>query len=300
MKPKPCRAPIPPSARSGALHRLLDRRHAALLLIAALVGLRGSVAGGRALVLATTTSTQDTGLLDALVPRFEKQTGLKVKVIAVGTGQALELGRRGDADVLMVHSPEAEQKFVAERHGIERRPVFYNDFVIVGPKEDPARVKGVRSAPAALRAITKAQGLFISRGDDSGTYKKEQSLWKLAGVAPAGRGYISTGAGMAEALRMASERGAYTLSDRGTYLALSRSLHLTVLFQGDENLKNPYAVIVVNPAKHPRVNVGGARRFAAFLLQPDVRTLISTFGKDRFGQPLFHAVPGAGRTTRPH
>jgi tungstate transport system substrate-binding protein len=254
----------------------------------------------RPVVLATTTSTQDTGLLDALVPRFEKETGLTVKVIAVGTGQALELGRRGDADVLLVHAPAAEQQFVAEGHGIERRPVFYNDFVLLGPAADPAGVRSTRSITAALKGIAGARATFISRGDDSGTHKKEQALWKEAGVTPSGGWYRSAGAGMAEALRMGSELGAYTLSDRGTYLALARTLHLSVLFEGGAALQNPYAVIVVNPRQHPGVNVAGARRFAAYLLRPATMRWISTFGKDRYGQPLFHpfSLPDAGEPRR--
>jgi tungstate transport system substrate-binding protein len=254
----------------------------------------------RQVLLATTTSTQDTGLLDALVPRFEKATGLKLKVIAVGTGQALELGRRGDADVLLVHAPAAEQQFVTEGHGIEHRPVFYNDFVLAGPTADPAGIRSSRSITAALKAIAAAGATFISRGDDSGTHKKEQALWKKAGVTPSGGWYRSAGAGMAEALRMGSELGAYTLTDRGTYLALSRTLRLSVVFQGGTALQNPYAVIVVNPRRHPGVNVAGARRFVQFLLQPGTLRWIGAFGKDRFGQALFHpyALPSSSTRSR--
>lgn len=262
-----------------------------LLLVAFLVAFAGSQitgAGPQSLVLATTTSTQDTGLLDLLVPRFEKQTGLKLKVIAVGTGQALELGRRGDADVLLVHAPSAERKFMDEGHGESRKRVFYNDFVLVGPEEDPARVRKAGSLTAAMAAIARPQGAFISRGDDSGTHQKEQALWKLAGREPEGKWYLSAGAGMAEALRMASEKRAYTLADRGTFLALSRTLKLRVLYEGSPDLRNPYTVIVVNPGKHPGVNAVGARRLAAFLLQPETRRLIGEFGESRFGQPLFH------------
>lgn len=247
-----------------------------------------AAAAPREVILATTTSTQDTGLLDVLVPRFEKQTGLKVKVIAVGTGQALELGRRGDADVLLVHAPKAELQFLAEGQGIERRPVFYNDFVLLGPAADPARVHAAKNAAAAMAAIARAHETFVSRGDDSGTHKKELSLWQRAGIQPAGNWYLSAGAGMAAVLRMAAERGAYTLSDRGTYLALSRMLRLQVLFQGDPVLRNPYAVMCVNPRRHPAVNIAGARQFAAFLLLPETQRFVAAFGKDRFGQSLFH------------
>lgn len=248
-------------------------------------------ANARTVILATTTSTEDTGLLDALVPRFQRETGLTVKVIAVGTGQALELGRRGDADVLLVHAPEAERQFVAEGHGIERRPVFYNDFVLVGPAADPAGVRSTKSAVAALKAIAAVGAVFVSRGDDSGTHKKEQALWKAAGITPTGSWYLSAGSGMAAVLRMASERSAYTLTDRGTYLALRRTRQLQVMFEGGAELRNPYAVIVVNPRRHPRVNSTGARRFAAFLLRPKTQQLVARFGKDRFGQALFSPFP---------
>ena len=245
----------------------------------------------RQLVLATTTSTQDTGLLDALVPRFEQQAGIRVKVIAVGTGQALELGRRGDADVLLVHAPKAEEEFVAKGDGIERKPVFYNDFVLVGPEHDPAGVRKANTASAALTAIAQGRHLFVSRGDDSGTHKKEQALWEKAGITPKGGGYLSAGAGMAEALRMASERKAYTVTDRGTYLALAQTLQLQVLSQGDESLKNPYAVLVVNPKRHPNVNTAGARRFSEFLLSAETQAFVDEFGRDRYGEPLFHRWP---------
>jgi tungstate transport system substrate-binding protein len=270
-------------------------------MLALLFGaLQPAVADQKTVVLATTTSTQDTGLLDQLVPRFERRTGLKVKVIAVGTGQALELGRRGDADVLLVHAPQAELKFMAEGHGIERRPVFYNDFVLVGPAEDPAHVRHARTAAAAIKAIALAQSTFVSRGDDSGTYKKEQALWKSAGISPGGRSYLSAGSGMAEALRMAAERQAYTLSDRGTYLALSRTLPLQVVFEGGQALRNPYAVICGNPQRHFGVNIAGARQFAAFLLLPETQQFIDSFGKTRFGQSLFHTYPAPPHPSRKH
>jgi tungstate transport system substrate-binding protein len=262
-----------------------------MVLFLFLVTLGRVSAAPRTVILATTTSTQDTGLLDALVPRFQRETGLAVKVIAVGSGQALELGRRGDADVLLVHAPEAERQFVAEGHGIERRPVFYNDFVLVGPAADPAGVRRTKSAAAALQAMAAAGAVFVSRGDDSGTHKKEQALWKAAGITPSGSWYLSAGSGMAAVLRMASERRAYTLTDRGTYLALRRTLQLQVAFEGGAALRNPYAVIVVSPRRHPRVNSTGARRFAAFLLRPATRKLVASFGKERFGQALFSPFP---------
>lgn len=264
-----------------------------MTLFLCLLGLAFVPAGAapRALVLATTTSTEDTGLLEALLPRFERQTGLKVKVIAVGTGQALELGRRGDADVLMVHAPEAEKAFVAEGHGIDRRELFYNDFVLVGPAADPARVRGSRSAAAALKAIAAAGARFASRGDDSGTHKKELSLWRQAGLQPRGRWYLSVGSGMAETLRFAGEQSAYTLADRGTWLVLGKSLPLRVLFKGDPQLRNVYSVMAVNPRRHPHVRREEARRLTRFLLHPDTRKQIARFGKERFGQALFRLLP---------
>ncbi len=249
----------------------------------------------REIILATTTSTQDSGLLDILVPMFEKQTGYTVKVIAVGTGAALRMGERGDADVLLVHAPEAEEAFMAAGHGIERRYVMYNDFVIVGPAEDPAHIRGLPEAPEALKAIAQAQALWISRGDDSGTHKKEKSLWAEAGFDVAALAseswYQESGQGMGATLRIASEKGAYTLTDRATYLNLRDTLHLDILVEGDPRLHNIYHVIVVNPEKHPGVHVEGARAFADFLTAPETQKIIAAYGVDRFGQPLFHVGP---------
>lgn len=246
----------------------------------------------REIILATTTSTQDSGLLDVLVPLFEKQTGYTVKVVAVGTGAALRMGERGDADVLLVHAPSAEEAFMAAGHGIERRYVMYNDFIIVGPPADPAHIRGMTDAVSALKAIADAQALWISRGDDSGTHKKEKALWKEAGLDPSRLPslpwYQETGQGMGATLRVASEKGGYTLTDRATYLNLRDTLHLDVLVQGDERLYNVYHVIVVNPEKHPQVNVEGARAFADFITSPQVEDIIRSYGVDRFGQPLFH------------
>lgn len=263
-------------------------------LLAAAAALPCFAAPG-ALVLATTTSTEDSGLLDVLIPRFESEMGLKLKVVAVGTGQALELARRGDADVLLVHAPRAEKAFVAEGHGRDRRELFYNEFVVVGPASDPAHAAAARTAAAALRAIASARATFASRGDDSGTHKEELALWRAAGVKPEGKWYLSVGSGMAETLRFASERGAYTLADTGTFLAVGRELRLRVLFRGDPSLRNVYSVICVDPRRHPGVNAAGARRFSEFLRQQPVRQVIAAFGKDRFGQPLFHLLPAAPR-----
>jgi tungstate transport system substrate-binding protein len=242
---------------------------------------------GPALTLATTTSTQDTGLLDVLAPMFEKDTGTQVKVVAVGSGQALELGRRGDADVLLTHAPDAEQRFMAEGYGEQRTPVMHNDFVLVGPQADPAGVAGETSIAESFRRIAQEEALFISRGDESGTHTKELQIWHLAEIQPQGQWYLQAGASMAAVLRMASEKAAYTLSDRGTFAAQRSGLELVVLSQGDPKLRNPYAVIVVSRQKHPHVRHEAARRFAEFLVSPQVQQTISQFGVEEFGEPLF-------------
>lgn len=248
------------------------------------------------LTLATTTSTQDSGLLDVLLPLFEKQTQIKVKVIAVGSGQALELGRRGDADVLLAHSPEAEQKFMAEGGGAERRSVMYNDFVLVGPARDPAKVRSQKTIVAALQELARIQATFVSRGDESGTHQKERALWKQAAVEPAGAWYISAGSGMGAVLRMANEKQAYTLTDRGTYLAQRRQLDLALLHAGDAALRNPYSVITVSSAKHPHVQRAAAQRFAQFLVSPAAQKAIGEFGVAKFGQPLFFPSARDGKS----
>jgi tungstate transport system substrate-binding protein len=246
--------------------------------------------GGRAeksLTLATTTSVQDSGLLDVLLPLFRRQTGIDVKAVAVGTGQALELGRRGDADVLLAHDPEGERKFMDEGFGALRHPVMYNDFVLVGPPADPAAVKGRPSAADAFTRVARAQSPFVSRADESGTHQKERAVWRRAGIEPQGDWYLRAGAGMGQVLRLASEKRAYALTDRGTFLALQKGLDLAVLHEGDPLLVNPYSVIVVSSAKHPHAREKAAREFADFLLSPQGRKAIADFGKDRFGQPLF-------------
>jgi tungstate transport system substrate-binding protein len=239
------------------------------------------------ITLATTTSVQDSGLLDLLVPLFRERAGIAVKVIAVGTGQALQLGRRGDADVLLVHDPDAEGRFMEEGHGESRREVMHNDFVILGPPADPAGVKGSASASEAFTRITRAESAFVSRGDESGTHQREKAVWKKAGVVPKGAWYVRAGAGMGQVLRMASEKRGYTLSDRGTYLALRKGLELTVLHEGDPVLVNRYSVIVVSKERHPHARVEEARRFADFLQSEEARKAIRAFGVDRHGQPLF-------------
>ncbi len=246
------------------------------------------------LILATTTSTQDSGLLDVLIPLFEAQSGYTVKVVAVGTGKALEMGRNGDADVLLVHAPQAEEAFMQDGYGAERFLVMHNDFVLVGPETDPAGVRGEQSAAAAFGRLAAAQAPFVSRGDDSGTHKKERSLWQAAGVTPNWDGYIESGQGMGATLRIASEKAAYTLTDRATYLANRDTLDLVILVEGDPLLLNVYHVMTVNPQKWPLVNAEGARAFVDFMLAPETQALIGAFGVEEYGQPLF--FPDAGKT----
>ena len=242
----------------------------------------------QAVILATTTSTQDSGLLNVLLPVFEKHTGYQVKTIAVGTGQALAMGKRGDADILLTHAPEAEKPLVDEGWVLERVPFMYNDFVLVGPATDPAQIGAVQSAAAALKRIADRQALFVSRGDQSGTHKQEQALWQTSGLTPQGTWYIEAGQGMGATLRIASEKQAYTLTDRSTYLHLQKTLASTILYAGDPVLRNVYSVMRVNPAKHPNVNAAGARALHAWLLGDQASELIQQYGKEQFGQPLFY------------
>jgi tungstate transport system substrate-binding protein len=246
------------------------------------------------IILATTTSTQDTGLLDVLIPIFEKQTGYFVKTIAVGSGQAMAMGQKGEADVLLVHSPDAEKKFVEDGYGINRQLVMHNDFIIVGPGDDPAKIKGVKSSAEALKLVAKVEGLFLSRGDNSGTHAKEKTLWKKADINPVGqKWYQETGLGMGQTLNVAAEKKGYTLADRGTYLSLKKNLGLDVLVEGDAALLNIYHVIEVNSTKWPKVNVTGAKEFADFMVSKKTQNIIKTFGIDKFGSPLF--FPDAGK-----
>jgi tungstate transport system substrate-binding protein len=236
--------------------------------------------------LATTTSTEDTGILPVLNAPFEKMMTIKVDVISVGSGKALELGARGDVDVVLVHAREAEDTFIANGSGVNRRDVMCNDFIIIGPENDPAKIKGMTDAEEALKKILLAQAPFISRGDDSGTHKKELTLWKKAGIKPQGKWYIETGQGMGQVLTMANEKQAYALSDRGTYLAYEK-IGLKILCEGDPVLKNPYGVIAVNPAKFHHVNYLYAMAYIGWLTSPEAQKIIREFGKDKFGQPLF-------------
>lgn len=245
-----------------------------------------------AITLATTTSARDSGLLNVLLPVFERQDGIQVKVVAVGSGQALELGRRGDADLLLTHSPDDEKKFVEDGWGLNRRPLMHNDFIIVGPADDPAGIKSSKTAADALRTIAEKQGVFVSRGDESGTHKKEQAVWKAAGIKPQGDWYVSSGTGMALSLRMAHEKRGYILTDRGTFLSTGKEIDLVIDYEGDPLLLNKYSVMVVNPARHPHVHNAEAMKCADFLVSPTGQGIIRTFGVEKYGQPLF--VPDAG------
>jgi tungstate transport system substrate-binding protein len=244
-------------------------------------------------LLSTTTSTQDSGLLDVLVPMFERQSGLSVKTISVGTGQALALAARGEADVTLAHAPGLEKKYVEDGKMSNRRLVMYNDFVLIGPTDDPAQIKGLPRAVDALKRIAESQSRFVSRGDKSGTHVLEQGLWKQAGLEPRGAWYIESGQGMGQTLGIANDRRAYTLSDRGTYLAFQKRVDLPILVEKDRPLLNIYSVMEVNPANGPRVNVAGGKAFAEFMLAPETQAVIKAFGVDKYGQPLF--VPVAGK-----
>src|SRR5919197_6261909 len=261
----------------------------------------GAVAGptqSRDIILATTTSTRDAGLLDTLLPIFERQSGYHVKVVAVGSGQALELGRRGDADVVLSHAPETEQAFVDSGYFRNRRLVMHNDFLIVGPPGDPARLSGMHDAVAALRRLSERAQPFVSRGDQSGTHKLEQKLWRIAGIRPPGVGnwYIDAGQGMGATLQMADEKRAYTISDRATYLAWRDKLQLVPMVQGDTLLYNVYHVLELNPKNAARINVAGGKAFAEFMVAPATQAAIGAFGKAKFGQSLF--IPDAGKPDR--
>jgi tungstate transport system substrate-binding protein len=246
------------------------------------------------IILATTTSTQDSGLLDFLLPDFQDQSGYLVKTIAVGTGKALKMAEDGNADVLLVHAPAAEKELVEQGVGVERQLIMHNDFVITGPPDDPAKISGMIFATEALMKIMNSNSIFVSRGDDSGTHKKELAFWHELGENPQGDWYLESGQGMGATLRIASEKVGYTLTDRATFLANQDLIESRVHVEGDSRLLNVYHVIVVNPQKWPEVNYTGAQDFAAFLLTADTQTKIGGFGLDRFGQPLF--TPDAGKT----
>ncbi len=241
--------------------------------------------------LATTTSTDNSGLLGVLLPPFERATGCAVDVIAVGTGKALRLGENGDVDVVLVHAPEAEERFMARGFGVNRRAVMHNDFVVVGPPDDPAGLAGAGGVAEAFRRLASGKVRFVSRGDDSGTHKKERALWKLAGVEPKGAWYVEAGQGMGTVLQMADEMGAYTLSDRGTYLAMAGKIGLAIAYEGGPELANPYHVIAVNPARHAHVRYDKAMALIAFLTGREGQGIIASYRVG--GQQLFFpdAVP---------
>jgi tungstate transport system substrate-binding protein len=258
---------------------------ACALLIGACSGDSGAASSDA--ILATTTSTQDSGLLDELLPDFEEESGCTVKTVAVGSGEALELGERGDADVLLVHSPAAEEEFMDGGHGANRAPVMHNDFVIVGPEADPANLEGAADAAEVLTRIAETESPFASRGDDSGTHSKELSLWKEAGVDAAGEWYFETGQGMGQTLTIADQKSAYTLADRGTFLAMA-NLDSTITFEGSGDLRNLYHVIVVDRGEEP---VRCAEEFSTWIRERAVQERIGDFGVEQYGEPLF--VPDA-------
>lgn len=263
-----------------------------LLALAACGGAAEEAQTRRAVLLATTTSTEDSGLLNFILPEFTAQTGAMVEVVAVGTGQALQIGRDGNADVVLVHARASEDQFMDEGHGVRREDVMYNDFIIVGPPEDPAGIGGGQDAAAALIQIAQAGATFVSRGDDSGTHSKEKSVWAAAGIEPAGDWYISAGQGMGAVLTMADELPAYTLTDRATYLARTlEGTSLVILLEGDPLLFNPYGVIAVNPDKGAHIHADLANQFIDWLIAPETQARIGEFGVAEFGSPLF--VPDA-------
>ena len=247
-------------------------------------------------LLATTTSTRDAGLLDSLLPVFERQTGYRVKVVAVGSGQALEMGRRGDADVVLSHAPDAERILADSGYFVRRRRVMHNDFLIVGPPGDPAGLRGMNDAVAALKRLAAHRGAFVSRGDRSGTHQLELGLWRRVSLSPDGGWYIESGQGMAATLQMADEKRAYTISDRATYLAWRDKVELVPMVEGDPLLYNVYHVMEVNPRNSPRGNTAGARALADFFVSPEAQAMIAEFGKASFGQVLF--IPDAGKPDR--
>lgn len=251
--------------------------------------------GDRDLILATTTSTQDSGLLDVLIPLFQNSTGYSVKTVSVGTGAALALGARGEADVVLVHAPASEIQWMQQGNGTERTLVMHNDFVLVGPHADPAHIRGTASALEALKAIAASETTFVSRGDNSGTQQLELSLWQKASIDPRGQPwYVESGTGMGQTLTIADQKSAYTISDRATWLAFTGKIVLPILVEHDPVLLNVYHVMPVNPAKFPgvQINATGGKAFADFLIAPDTQGVIGAFGLDKYGQALFVADAG--------
>ncbi|MFQ5841560.1 MAG: substrate-binding domain-containing protein [Thermodesulfobacteriota bacterium] len=261
-----------------------------LLMFSVALGFSSPGVAAERLKISSTTSTDNTGLFQVLNPPFEWRFHCRVDILAVGTGKALKIGEMGDSDVVFVHSRPDEDAFVAAGHGVNRRDVMYNDFIIVGPKNDPADIRGAKDAKKALAAIAKSGAPFISRGDDSGTHKKEKFLWNQAGIVPEGRWYSEAGQGMGAVIQIANEKLAYTLADRGTYLAYKNKVSLQILCEGDPDLFNQYGIIAVNPAKHPHVNYVLAMAYIGWVTSPDGKKIIREFGKEKFGQPLFIPV----------
>jgi tungstate transport system substrate-binding protein len=251
----------------------------------------------RDVILATTTSTQDSGLLDMLVPLFQDQTGYQVKTVSVGTGAALALGARGEADVVLVHAPSSELQWMAQGNGTDRQLVMHNDFIVVGPPNDPAHIKGETSALAAMKELYDAKAPFVSRGDNSGTHQLELMLWQKAGLDPKSQpGYIESGTGMGQTLTIADQRHAYTISDRASWLAMTGRIELPIHVERDPALLNVYHVMPVNAEKFPNVpiNTAGGKAFADFMVAPETQKVIGEFGKDKYGEALF--VPDAGKS----
>ncbi len=266
-----------------------------LILLLLLTACAAPSTSAKEILLVSTTSTQDSGLLDALLPAFTAQTGYRVSLVATGSGQALKIAEQGNADVILLHSPAVEKEFMANGFGIDRRLVMHNDFVIVGPPADPASVHTRTRAADAFAAIFSSASAFVSRGDESGTHVKEKAIWSAAGLDPFHQPwYLETGQGQGATLSIASEKQAYALTDRGTFLAYRSNVDLVILFEGDPILLNVYHVITANPEKWPQVNLAGAQAFADFITSPAGQQIIAQFGVDQFGQPLFY--PDAGKT----
>lgn len=268
------------------------KKKSVMVMLAALciLSFAFSVSAEERIKLATTTSTENSGLLYELLPPFEKQLNIKVDVIAVGTGKALKLGENGDVDAVLVHARNLEDQFVADGYGVNRRDVMHNDFVIIGPSADPAGISKAKTAVEALNMIAKRKSPFVSRGDTSGTHNKELSLWKKAKVKPSGSWYIESGRGMGEVLIMAHEKGAYTLTDRGTYLAFQKEgkINLPILLEGDPILFNPYGIIAVNPERHPHVNYSKTMALIGWVTSQGGQKIIEGYGKEKYGSPLFY------------
>lgn len=276
-----------------SMKKIMSLLIAVLTMTAIFAGCAKTAETKKDIILATTTSTKDSGLLDSILPVFEKETGYKVNVLSKGTGEAIKLGQDGNADVLLVHAKADEEKFVEEGYGVKRYDVMYNDFIIVGPESDPAGIKNAKDAAEALKLISEKKASFVSRGDDSGTHKFEKKIWKKMSITPAGDWYISAGKGMGDVLMMADEKKAYTISDRGTYLSMKDKLDLKIVFEKSNDLKNQYGVIAVNPEKNKGVNIKGAEAFANWIISDSTQKLIAEYGKDKYGQGLF--IPNASK-----